>query len=147
MAQQIVVAGESLVVEFVDGANLYMYEHIAAETRLAAGRLWGKLEDAQSRSVTSSTEGEHGMPMAWLLEINVGAGHIASVIAQFQRAMAQHRGLDFVRVVQGSLRTDAEVAAEILKAKHSPKILEVTLDSGFAPAPDPWLVWMQNMAR
>ena len=32
MAQQIVVAGESLVVEFVDGANLYMYEHIAAET-------------------------------------------------------------------------------------------------------------------
>ena len=87
------------------------------------------------------------MPMAWLLEINVGAGHIASVIAQFQRAMAQHRGLDFVRVVQGSLRTDAEVAAEILKAKHSPKILEVTLDSGFAPAPDPWLVWMQNMAR
>jgi hypothetical protein len=117
MAQQIVVAGESLVVEFVDGANLY--EHIAAETisdwLLAVG-----FEDAQYRAdtVTSFIENGYDMPMAWsapvgseLLEINVGAGYIAGVTAQFQRAMAQHCGLAFVRVMQGSVRTDAEVAA------------------------------------
>ena len=109
MAQQIVAAGESLVVEFVDGANLY--EHIAAETisdwLLAVG-----FEDAQYRddTVTSLIENGYDMPMAWsapvrseLLEINVGAGYIAGVTAQFQRAMAQHCGLAFVRVMQGSV--------------------------------------------
>ena len=141
-----------MVVEFVDGANLY--EHIAAD-RISDWLLAVGSEDAQYRAdtVTSFIENGYDMPMAWsalvrseLLEINVGAGYIAGAIAHLQRAMAQHCGLAFVRVMQGSVRTDAEVAAGILKAKHSPEAPGVTVDSDFAPAQDPWLVWMQNMA-
>ena len=149
---QIVVAGENIAVEVVVGADLY--EHVSQE--LVAQWLQDVgFSDDQYRNETVQVFAENGfdMPMAWtapvrseLAEINVGAGYIAGVIAKFQQEMAKRCGVAFVRVLQGSVRTDAEVAAAILAAKHCPPIPEVTVESGFAPAPDPWLAWLQNIA-
>ena len=68
------------------------------------------------------------MPAAWtkvpdsrLIEAGIGPGYINSIVAVFQAKMVQRCGTAFVKRMQGTTKTDEQVAQELVKLKHVPQ--------------------------
>jgi hypothetical protein len=142
--QQIVVAGQQIPIAVVVGANVY--EHIAGPD-LVPWMGEAGLVDEQLVGDTVVLFQDHGfdMPRAWanvrrqeLIDLGIGPGYVSGLVDVMQTRMVQRCGASFVRLMEGSVQTDEEVATRLLTAKHAPVIPSVTVETGFAPTPCQW---------
>jgi len=125
--EQIQVYGEVIpLVEVVGGpgvnARLPAVEVI--EALLVAG-----LEEDEAAEVAGKLKKEaYDVPSAWasvdsaeLQGLGIPRGRIKGVIAAMQKTCVRNCGMQFARLMEGgSEKTDQEVAAAIMRAKHVP---------------------------
>ena len=149
--QQVVVGGENIEVVAVEAADLFarIDNDSIRQWLQAVGFVDGQyLEE----TIQSLNENGFDLPNAWvcpvradLMELNVGAGYVSGVIEKFQRELVLQLGVIFVRKMQGSVRTDSDVAGSILKAKHEPQLQQVSVETGYAPLPESWTNSMREI--
>ena len=120
-AQQVVIAGENVMVAVVDGAD--MFQRIPdADMRqwlMLAGFTEGQyLEE----TVQALNENGFDLPNAWvaplrgdLIELNVGAGYVAGVVERFQRELVVELGVALARRMNCTERTDNQMAKSKLQ--------------------------------
>jgi hypothetical protein len=56
-------------------------------------------------------------------------------------------GAQFTRVLNGTVKTDVELAESIQKLKNPPQAPAVSAASGYAPQQEPWLDYMRQLAN
>ena len=149
----IVVWGEQVPVLEVEGASLV--EHIPDDVLNAwlteAG--YDEPEDGEQTLVALNESG-FDMPAAWtkvpnsrLIEAGIGPGYINSIVAVFQAKMVQRCGTAFVKRMQGTTKTDEQVAQELVKLKHVPQPPMATEKSGYGCSGERWRAYLTNMAN
>ena len=103
-----------------------MNEHMSEAQALALVKQAGVVDPTQANEMAELLIAAGlTMPSAWaqiekreLVELGVPLGYTAALIAEAQRFMAGRCGAQFVRVMEGSVRSEKVVAAQILKAQH-----------------------------
>lgn len=151
----VVVFGEQVVVEEVVGVSLV--------THIEAVEMFELLQEAGMADAMATATSEKlvtagfDMPSAWsevqrseLLAVGVGAGYLNSVVAAFQKRSLAVCGQAFARVMVGSgssVKSDAEIAAMIQRAKGAPQAPTVSEASGWAPEQVEWLDFLKQTAN
>ena len=151
--EQIQVYGEVIpLVEVAGGpgvnARLPAVEVI--EALLVAG-----LDEDEAAEVAGKLKKEaYDVPSAWasvdsaeLQGLGIPRGRIKGVIAAMQKTCVRNCGMQFARLMEGgSEKTDQEVAAAIMRAKHVPQAPAVKEETGWAPRVDEWREYVLALA-
>ncbi len=150
--EQVVVFGERVVVGaggVVQALNERIPDEVVIELLQEAGYTAEELPDV----ARVLRDGGFLKPSSWavvvrqeLVDAGIAPGEINALVAVFQSAMVRRCGENFARVMVGSEKTDAEVALQILKAKHAPAAPAVKEETGWAPAGEQWREYMQMLA-
>ena len=118
-AQQVVIAGENVMVVVVDGADMFQRIHDAdmRQWLMLAGFTEGQYLEGALQALN---ENGFDLPNAWvaplrgdLIELNVGAGYVAGVVERFQRELVVGLGVAFARRMNCTERTDSQNARTI----------------------------------
>ncbi len=151
--EQVVVFGENVPLVEVTGVGVN--ERMLEADVLAALQKAGYSAEEAVDKAKALADADFDIPSAWavvelrdLKDIGIGPGRANAVIAEFRRLCLQRVGVRFARMMEGgeSERTDSEVAAAILRAKHVPPAPEVKVETGWAPQVDAWREYVLSLA-
>ena len=150
--QMIVVGGEQIAVVEIEDASLveHLPDATIKEWLVEAGYEDPDVED----TLAALNEAGFDMPAAWtkvpdsrLIEAGVGPGYINLLVSVFQTQLVRRCGTVFVRRMQGTARTDEQVALELVKLKHVPKAPVVSEKAGYGCSGELWREYLQLMAN
>ena len=151
--EQVVVAGRNVPVVEVEGGpgvNQKLPDEVVAAALIDSGYA----ADEVVEMATALAENGYLKPLAWanvvrqeLIESGVAHGAVDAVVSTFQTVCIQLCGTEFVRLMGGrSEKTDAEVAAAILRGKHVPAAPVVKEETGWAPQVEVWREYVLGLA-